>query len=56
MIIMVRNIGGSLMVKNLNKICVMKLLVFATIALSCVSMWGCGDDVRFLESGSNKGI
>ena len=35
------------MVKNLNKLCFGKLLVFATIALSCVNMWGCSDDVSF---------
>ena len=33
-----------------------RLLAVLALAFSCVSMWGCGDDVRFLESGSNKGI
>jgi len=31
------------MVKKMNKICLEKLLVFATVALSCVCMWGCSD-------------
>ena len=35
------------MEKRLNKLCFRKLLAFATIALSCVCMWGCSDDVSF---------
>lgn len=35
------------MVKNLNKICLEKLLAIATVVLMCVDMWGCSDDVAF---------
>ena len=35
------------MEKRLNKICLEKLLVIATVALMCVCMWGCSDDVTF---------
>lgn len=31
-----------------------RLIVVALATLACVGMWGCGDDVRFLESGSRK--
>ena len=46
------------MVKNLNKLCLEKLLAFATIALSCVSMCGCSDDVtmRWSEERSLRSV
>ena len=31
-----------------------KMLAVLAIAFACACMWGCGDDVRFLESGSRK--
>ena len=39
------------MVKNLNKLCLEKLLAFATIALSCVSMCGCSDEIMHWADG-----
>ena len=42
------------MENKMNKFGLKKLLAVLAVAFACVCMWGCGDDVRFLESGSRK--
>lgn len=42
------------MEKRLNKFDFEKLLAFATVALLCVSMWGCSDDVTFKWEDSRR--
>ena len=51
---MVCSIGEYLMVKKLNKLCFGKLLAIATIALSCVFMWGCGEDKVSFDWGKYR--
>ena len=42
------------MENKVTKFGLRKMLAVLAVALACVCMWGCGDDVRFLESGSRK--
>lgn len=42
------------MEKKVKKFGLRKMLAVLAVAFACVGMWGCGEDVRFLESGSRK--
>lgn len=42
------------MENKMNKFGLERQLAVLAVAFACVCMWGCGEDVRFLESGSRK--